>query len=278
MDGLRVSDLSIAAMIFDVLFALALPLVPFFILRKKMKSRFVPILIGAATFAISALIIEAAVHRLILTPEVHAYMMKNPLLYGLYGGLMAGLFEESGRFGAFKLMRKKYNTSGDALSYGLGHGGGEAVIIFGFTMLNSLALAMMVNSGTISSLNGLIPAEQLQTTVNNLVATSPAMYLVGALERTGAVAFHMGASILVYLAASRRASFWFYPLAIVLHMLLDLPAALVQAGLFNSIFLMEAFLLIFAGLVLWFAIHRLRIADRRLAAESLDAGSLSVQS
>ncbi len=277
MDALKVSDLSIAAMIFDVLFALALPLVPFFILRKKMKSRFVPLLIGAATFAISALIVEAAVHRLILTPEVYAYMLKNPLLYGLYGGLMAGLFEESGRFGAFKLMRRKYNTSGDALSYGLGHGGGEAVIIFGFTILNSVVMAIMINSGTISSLNGLIPNEQLQTTVNNLVATPPAMFLVGALERMGAVAFHMGASILVYLAASRRASFWFYPLAILLHMLLDLPAALVQAGVFNSIFLMETFLLVFAGLVLWFAINRLRAADKnsRLEAGSLEAGNLS---
>lgn len=266
MDTLRISDLSIAAMIFDVLFALALPLVPFLILHKKMKARFVPLLIGAATFVISALIVEAAVHKLILgNAEIYAYMMRNPLLYGLYGGLMAGLFEESGRFGSFKIMGRKYNTSGDALSYGLGHGGGEAVIIFGFTVLNSVVLAIMVNLGAISSLNGLIPAEQLQATVNNLAGTPSAMFLVGALERTGAVAFHVGASILVYLAASRRASFWFYPLAILLHMLLDLPAALVQAGVFSSMFLMETFLLVFSGLLLWFAISRLRAADKKLA-------------
>lgn len=275
MDASKVSDLSIAAMIFGVLFSFALPLVPFFILRKKMKSRFVPLLIGAATFIIFALVLEQIAHRLILTPATMVYMSQNPLVYMLYGGLMAGVFEECGRFVAFKLMRKKYNTSGDALSYGLGHGGVEAVIILGLVMVSNIVMAMMINSGSINSLTGLVPAEQMQAVVNGLVATPPAMFLVGAVERLGAVAFHVGASVLVYLAASKRASLWFFPLAILLHALLDFPAALYQMGVIKEIWVIEAFVLVFAGLVLWFAINRLRAADRRLAAAAAPAeGSL----
>lgn len=267
MDSLKISSLSIVIMIFVALFAFALPLVTYFILRKKIKARFIPFLIGAATFIISALVLERIVHGFILGDAgIYSFLMKNPILFGLYGGLMAGLFEESGRFGAFKLMGRKYNTSADSLSYGLGHGGIEAIILLGLTMVNNIVLSVMVNSGSASSLVGVIPADQLQASVAALAAAQPTDFLIGALERVGAMSFHVGASVLVYLAASRRGSFWYYPLAILLHMLLDFPAALFQAGAFRSILLMEGFVLVFSGLVLWFAISRLRSADRRLAA------------
>lgn len=277
MDSLKISGLSIALMVFVALFSVALPLVTYFILRKKIKARFVPVLIGAATFIVAALILERIVHSVVLgNAGVYAYLMKNPIIFGLYGGLMAGLFEESGRFGAFKLMRKKYNTSADALSYGIGHGGIEAIILLGFTMVNNIVLSIMVDSGSINSIAAALPAaqfQQIQASVTALAAAQPAEFLEGAVERVGAMTFHVGLSVLVYLAASRRASFWFYPLAILLHAMMDFPAVLVQVGILKSVWLMEAFVLVFAGLVLWFAISRLKSADRKLAAATETADS-----
>jgi len=269
MESVQISGLSIAIMAFAVLFSLALPLVPYFILRKKIKARFVPVLIGAATFIVSALILERIVHGLVLgDANIYAYLMKNPMLYALYAGLMAGLFEESGRFGAFKLMRKKYSTSSDALSYGLGHGGIEAVIVLGLSMVSNIVLSLMANSGALNSTLAVLPAQQkevLVASVNTLAAAQPAEFFVGMIERVGALAFHVGASVLVYLAATRQASFWLYPLAVLLHLLLDFPAGLFQAGVITSIWLIEAIVIVFSGLVLWFALKLLRAADNRLA-------------
>jgi uncharacterized membrane protein YhfC len=269
MESVKISDLSVAIMIFGVIFSLALPLVPYFILRKKMKARFVPVLIGAATFIVAALMLENTVHGFILgNPGVNAYLKANPLLYALYGGLMAGLFEESGRFGAFKLMQSKYNAPADALTYGLGHGGIEAVIVLGLAMLSNIMIALMANSGSLSSTLAALPADQqeaLKGAVTALAAVQPVELFAGMVERVGAVAFHVGASVLVFLAATKRSSIWLYPLAIFLHMLLDIPAVLFQVGVLGNVWVLEAVVLIFSGLVLWFAVKRMKAAETRLA-------------
>ena len=63
----------------------------------------------------------------------------NIWLYALYGGLMAGLFEETGRYLAFSFALKKYRAKNvNALMYGAGHGGFEAIVIVGLTMINNI--------------------------------------------------------------------------------------------------------------------------------------------
>ena len=52
----------------------------------------------------------------------------------LYGGLMAGVFEETGRYVSFKWFLKKETRIQDGLSYGIGHGGIEAMLIVGQCM------------------------------------------------------------------------------------------------------------------------------------------------
>jgi uncharacterized membrane protein YhfC len=43
-------------------------------------------------------------------------LREKPLVFMLYGGLMAGIFEESGRFIAFTVFKKKYSGIGAGLS------------------------------------------------------------------------------------------------------------------------------------------------------------------
>ena len=52
---------------------------------------------------------------------------------------MAGIFEETGRFLAFKtVLRKKQGKDINALMYGAGHGGFEAAALLGITMINNI--------------------------------------------------------------------------------------------------------------------------------------------
>ena len=73
---------------------------------KKHKANLSTILIGAATFFVFALVLESMVHRLVLTGDRGAAIQGKVLYYALYGGLMAGLFEETGRFLAMKYLLK----------------------------------------------------------------------------------------------------------------------------------------------------------------------------
>lgn len=263
-----VSSLSVILMAVSAAVGFFLPVVLLIVLRKKRKIRIVPALIGAAAFVVSALILEAMAHQFLfgITGFLN-FLKSNPFVYALYGGLMAGLFEESGRFAAFKLMRNKYNTSNDAVSYGIGHGGIESILLLGFAMVSNIILAAMINSGSLNNISSILPAGQKEATlaaIKALTAVPAGDFLIGGVERLGAITFHIGTSILVYLAASRRAVFWFYPLAVLLHTVLNIPAGLYQAGAWKDLWVLEMVAIVFAALVLYFALKMLKATDERL--------------
>ena len=79
----------------------------------------------------------------------------NLWLYALYAGLMAGAFEECGRWLALKLTLRWSRGPEDALMYGAGHGGIEAVLLAGMTMLNNIIISLALNQGGLGSCGGL---------------------------------------------------------------------------------------------------------------------------
>ena len=84
-----------------------------------------------------AFILESGAHRIVLSLPAGSVIKGSIWLYALYGGFMAGLFEETGRYLAFSFALKKYRAKNvNALMYGAGHGGFEAVVVVGLTMIN----------------------------------------------------------------------------------------------------------------------------------------------
>ena len=135
---------------------------------------------------------------------------------------MAGLFEETGRFVAFKtVLRKKRGNDHNALMYGAGHGGIEAVILLSASMVANIIFSLQFNAGQSSALGGLDAAQQL-------INTPSWMMLVGAVERMSAVAIHVSLSVLVWFAAKNGKRFWLFPLAILLHLLVDAVAVILS--------------------------------------------------
>ena len=110
---------------------------------KKHQAKLSTILIGAGTFVVFALVLESIVHQIVLKGPSGAVIQGKTLYYALYGGLMAGLFEETGRFLSMKFLLKKEPTeTKPGVSYGLGHGGVEMAIIFGLSMISTLTMAI----------------------------------------------------------------------------------------------------------------------------------------
>jgi uncharacterized membrane protein YhfC len=77
--------------------------------------------------------------------------MSNTWLYGGLAALLAGVFEETGRFLAFKFLLKKRTGRKTAISYGIGHGGFEAVFLLVFTGIQYLTYISLINSGQFST-------------------------------------------------------------------------------------------------------------------------------
>jgi uncharacterized membrane protein YhfC len=234
-----VSLLSIIFMAVAGLISVALPVGLFLFWRKKYGLKLIPALVGTAAFIVFAMVLEQLLHFVVLRPEADgtvALISSNPALFVLYVIFAAGIFEETARFVSFKLLNKKFRDFGAALSYGIGHGGIEAVLLLGVASISNIAFSVMINSG---SLEALASAGVTAETTAALVETSPYMFLVGGLERVFAVTIHISLSVLVWYAASRKDKIWLYPAAILLHAAANFPAALMQAGVIDSILLVE---------------------------------------
>lgn len=232
------------------LLSVLLPFIFILVLRRRFKVQWLPILIGAGIFILFAMVLEQISHMLILRPEADGtipLIAESPWLYVLYGVLAAGIFEETGRLFAFLFMKRRYKIVDSAVSYGIGHGGIEAIIIVGLGMLNTVILSLMINSG--SMIVDSLPAG----TVESITGTPVYMYILSILERVIAISVHIGLSILVWAAVMKKGKWWLFPLAIVLHALTNLTAAMLQAGLLTNIWLMYAGFILMTLVTLWIA-------------------------
>ena len=212
----------------------------------RKKERFTTILIGAATFLLFALILEKPIQNLLAFPTamglkdhaVSRFLNANPVLLALVAGLFPGVFEETGRLIAFSTVLRKRKNRETAISYGIGHGCFEVVLLLGITYVQYIAYAVMINTGVFQTIVDQVAAqapEQLpavETVVNSIAAFSFADLGIAAAERVFAVLFHIGASILVFYACRDKRRFFLYPLAVILHTGMDFIGALY---LFNVI-------------------------------------------
>ena len=207
---------SILAILFTLVFSIALP-IGLMLYFRKMGGKWITFLIGAATFFLFALILESVLHNLLFLTPLWAILQGNIWLNGLYGGLAAGVFEETGRFLAFKLFLKDDREPVTALSYGIGHGGAEAILLVGLTMANNLILAVAVSAGGITDPAALELAGQL--------ASTPAgMFLWAAFERFGAIILQLSLSVLVFAAVREPGKRWMFPAAVLIHAAVDFIA------------------------------------------------------
>lgn len=202
-------------------------------LVKKYNVKISTILIGAGVFVVFALILETIMHQIVLKGPHGSTIMGNIWYYALYGGLAAGIFEETGRFIAMKwLLKNEPGTASTAVAYGAGHGGIELILIFGLTMISNVALSAMINSGQAETLLATAPAaalEQMQAQFNQLETASAGSYLIGIWERVSAIILQLSLSVLVWAAVRKGGKYlWLFPAAIFIHFLVDAGAVVLS--------------------------------------------------
>ena len=85
-----------------------------------------------------------------------------------------------------------------------------------------------------------------------MIATAQSIPLTSAgiamFERVCAMMIQIGLSMLVFVAAREKKYFWLYPIAILIHAMIDAPAALYQYQVISSVFVVEGVAL-FMGIV-----------------------------
>lgn len=221
------------------------------------KEKITTVLIGAATWFVFAVLLEAIPKYFLLNPatSLGKSIVGNAALYTVIGALMAGIFEETGRIVAFKTLLRKRTNKETGISHGIGHGGFEAIFLLAVTGIQYITYASMINSGAFQTVVDIASAagadvSSLETLPSQIMAITPMNGVLSVAERAFAILLHIGLSILVFNAV-RRSKIGYYFLAVLLHALFDVPAALYQRGVLN-IYIVEVMLAIYS--VLFFVI------------------------
>ena len=197
-----ISGLAIAGVICSVVLSMGVPIALFIAGKVKLKARISSFFIGAGTYLLFAMLLEQLLHVLVIQ-FCGLNAQSRPWLYYVYAALAAAVFEETGRLIAMKFWMKKWLDFPNALMYGIGHGGVEAILLGGLSGISNLVSMLMINSGAMQNTLAALPAESANQTVSQLSAlwTTPApLFFVSGIERISAIILHIGLSLLIYQA------------------------------------------------------------------------------
>ena len=246
MEDIRYTTEAITGLFLQGMLMIVLPAILLIIWEVRTRENVIPVIVGAAVFFLFAIVLKIAPAYFLLQHDnpVAKAITGNLWLTYLTVGLLAGVFEETGRFLAFKTVLKKYDRKRSSISYGIGHGGFESMYIAGSTITMAV-LGILVNSGHMDLLmsQGMDESASAAMTaqLSSLAGATLGECLLGVFERISAIVAHISFSVLVFAAAREKKYFILYPLAVILHALFDfcivfyangtLPVLAMEAGL-----------------------------------------------
>ena len=213
------------SVLINLALSIGLPLGLAFLLIIKDKKRTKPILLGVITFLVFQVFTRIPLLQLVLANQVWyiLFSYEQPILYLFLLSLSAGLFEEIGRF----LIMKRWLNKGsfmDVFSFGIGHGGIEAILVVGLGVL-----------------------------LSDVSSVDDFSLIMGGVERVFAMCMHVAFSFLVYTQVSKHQKYGL-AFSILAHTLVNFIAVyLMSLGL--SILIVELSLFIMAILAVVYVLR-----------------------
>ena len=218
---------SMLAMCATIVLCFLLPALLGLYAARRERKLIVPVLLGAAGFALPQLLIRLPLLQLLrLSEGVQAFAAQHTALYGLLLAFTAALFETAGRVCVFRVALKKRLSYNTGFAAGLGHGGVEAVALVASTYLNYLLCSLLPGLG--------IPLpDAVSGVLTQLAAVPAATFLAAGVERAGTILFHIAMSVLVCWFVSRGKTVQGALLVLLIHTILDFVTVMLSAAGWN---------------------------------------------
>lgn len=244
------------AMLQTGVLAITIPVVLIVAWKMYTKRSLVPFWVGIMVFIAFSRMLEMIPHSLFLLSSnpVSKAINGNAVLYVIYAATVAALFEETGRYLAFRFVLTKHPNKETAVTYGIGHGGIECVLVLGVTYIQYYAYGQLINSGSMDKMlsaykDSSQSVDALNQLITNIKGVTKMTCYMADLERISAMMVQIALSILVFQAVYVAGKKYMYWVAVALHFLMDVPAALYQKGVLKLL-PTEIILFVYAALVL----------------------------
>ena len=179
------------------------PVVGAVVLMRRKKGAGRAFLFGILAFSVSQLLMRVPILTVVLPRFAwFGVLQLSPWAYGIFLGLTAGLFEEIARWIAIHFFLKGRTDFEHGLAFGLGHGGIENMALIGPNYIATLITVLAGQGALLGDIGG-------------------ASVFISVGERLYAVAFHVGASLLVMNGIRKGRALLYLLAAVVLHTVMD---------------------------------------------------------
>lgn len=203
-------NILILGLIVGILICFGIPIICTVLLARGKKGCWKAFFFGVLAFTISQICIRIPIITMVLPDYAWFTLLQTNLLaYSLFLGLTAGIFEECARWIGMRFLKERTICSG--LTFGLGHGGIEAMTSLGLNCVTILVMTLMGKGALFYGIQGNI--------------------WIGSVERIFAITYHVGASLLIMHGFRVRKSGRFLVLAILLHTALDMGAVVLGTNI-----------------------------------------------
>lgn len=238
-----ISLATVIALGVNMLLGLLLSVGIFLFLRFKYKAAAKPFFIGVLVFIVASYMLMQMIHMAVQEFPFGTAIMENPWLYGLYMGVVTALIEETIRLWMYRgILRQNLDNDYNAMMYGAGLSGTEAIISLILGMIMNYLVAVVIFQGNSAMLLEGLTGTELESaklTLDELTQKPAVDIFMMGVERIAYVMMHMAISVVVWFAANKRdIVYWPYLLALGLRFVyetvvtllaaLELPSVLVQ--------------------------------------------------
>ncbi len=249
-----VSNSVIAMIILDLFICFVLPIIVFVFIQRRYKKTFKSFILGALAFFISQIVLRIPIINSLLPQFAwyNVFQIKYLYLYWIFLGLTAGIFEEIGRLILIKLFMKKNQRFVDGITFGLGHGAIEAMIITGLSFVNILIFSIMINTGTFEANLSNLPQTTASAIYYQCTSLTPLNTILGGIERIIAMGIHIGLTMIIFEGVRKNKSCLYLIIAISVHSAIDASIGFMSQMFGFSTLIMEiVFALISISLMIY---------------------------
>lgn len=232
---------------------LLLPFVCWIVWNKKTKAAWMPLLAGILGYLVIGTV-RGVARALLLTP-----MQETPWCFYICQAIFAGVFEEGGRYLIFRFAIPHHDRYRDAVSYGIGHGGLEHVIVDnGSVFLYGFLAGLAYYLHGLSAFEPGKPAAFLMegqdvggwiAILEGISAYTLPHCLFAAVNSVTSLLFQCCMSVLVFTAVRYAANLKWLGAAFLLHVMADIIPAFHFAGNLSESEVNVLLLLFTAGVV-----------------------------
>lgn len=227
--GEKMGGLSLLFIVLTMLISIGFPIVMIVYFKRNYNSSLFYLVVGALVFTIFQLLIRIPLLNWLGGQFwFYTYIVQNEELYIFILALTAGLFEEIGRYIAFKFLLVDKREWENGVIFGIGHGGVESIILVGINYVAFVFISLHLNFGLFENIVGLLP--NIETVIPLLEETSPTLYMLAGMERLFTMIIHIGLSLLI-LGSVRIGKVTGLIIAIGLHTLLNASILFVSSNI-----------------------------------------------